>query len=236
MRAAFLTSLCIVAAAAPSARADGLIYQLPVDGAQIRYDIELTISVAGQDLDLKGSVVVSSVGQTTVENEKCRWIEFKMIMNADGQERITITKALIPEAHIGKGKSPMEHLVRAWAKEGEGEAQEVKDFKSPQATLLRAFLAAPPKNVAELANVEIDGKLGKLECPGITGDGEFDVENSTIGIHYENRLHEKAPFGVVSAVWKFDIKNNGQVAIAGTLKFIPTDSNTTALSDLPDKK
>jgi hypothetical protein len=51
----------------------------------------------------------------------------------------------------------------------------------------------------------------------------------------ENRLNEKAPFGVVSAVWKFERKQNGQAMGTGTSKLTLADINTTALSELPDR-
>jgi hypothetical protein len=101
---------------------------------------------------------------------------------------------------------------------------------------LRVFLAGPPRNSADLDKTEIDGKLGKLECAGATGENEFELEDSTVGIRFENRLHEKAPFGLVTGNWKFEFKNNGQVALSGTYKLTLVDTSTTALSDLPDRK
>jgi hypothetical protein len=235
---AVLRSGAVVAAVvlAQTARADGLIYQLPEDGAQVRYDTETRTSVGGQEISSKGSVTVSSVDAVQVDNEKCRWIEIKMISNDDGQERLVIAKALIPEKHLGKGKSAGEHMIRGWVKDGDTEPQEVKDLKSPQALPLRAFLAGPPKDPGELDKVEVDGKLGKLMCAEVTGENEFETDHSTVAIRFENRLHEKAPFGLVNGTWKFEVKNNGQVAIAGTFKLTLVDTSTTALSDLPDRK
>jgi hypothetical protein len=230
--AAFLTATAVT----QTARADGLIYQLPDDGAQVRFDTEITTSVGGQDVGSKGSVTISSVGAVLVDNEKCRWIEMKMISNDDGQEHLVIAKALIPEKHLGKGKSPGEHMIRGWVKDGDNEPQEINDLKAPQALPLRVFLAGPPKDSGELDKVEIDGKLGKLACAGVTGENEFETDDSTVAIRFENRLHEKAPFGLVNGNWKFEVKNNGQVAIAGTFKLTLVDTSTTALSDLPDRK
>ncbi len=219
-----------------TARADGLIYQLPEDGAQVHYDTEITTSVGGQDVSSKGSVSISSVGALLVDNEKCRWIEFKMISNDDGQERLVIAKALIPEKHLGKGMSAGDHMIRGWLKIGDNEAQEIKDLKAPPALPLRVFLAGPPKDSGDLDKTEIDGKLGQLECAGVTGENEFQSEDSSVVIRFENRLHEKAPFGLVTGNWKFEVKNNGQVALSGTFKLTLVDTSTTALTDLPDKK
>jgi hypothetical protein len=234
MRASLFPGLFLAAALTQTALADGLIYKLPEDGAQVRYDLE--IAIAGQDTRVKGSLTVSSVGKATENAEDCRWIEFKMITSDDGQDHIVISKALIPEKHLGKGKSAAENVIRGWIKEENGEPFEIKDLKAPQAVALRAFLAGPPKNAGELEKKEIDGKLGKFECPGATGELEIESDIGTIGINLENRLHEKAPFGLVTAAWKFELKNNGQVAVAGTFTLTPADTSTTALSDLPDKK
>ncbi|MGE5193891.1 MAG: hypothetical protein ACM3U2_15455 [Deltaproteobacteria bacterium] len=234
MRKCILAGLLIATGLAQPARADGLIYQLPEDGGQVRYDME--IAIAGQEQSVKGSMTVSSVGQVMENGEKCRWIELKMITQDAGQDRVAISKALIPEKHLGKGKSAAENMIRAWIKDAETEVVEIRDIKAPQAALLRAFLAGPPRNPGELEMIEIDGKLGKLECAGATGEMETESDIGTIVINVENRLHEKAPFGLVSAVWKFEIKNNGQVAVAGTFKLTLADTGATALTELPDRK
>jgi hypothetical protein len=234
MRLFLFAGLFIAVALAQPALADGLIYKLPDDGAHVRYDLE--IAITGQDAKVTGSLSVSSVGKATENGEDCRWIEFKMIVNSEGQDHVAISKMLVPEMHLGNGKSGAENVIRGWIKEENGEPFEIKDLKVPQAVALRAFLAGPPKNAGELEKKEIDGKLGKLECPGATGEVEMESDLGTITINVENRLHEKAPFGLVSAAWKFEMKNNGQVAVAGTFTLTPTDTSTTALSDLPDKK
>jgi len=233
MRTLLFTGCFLAAALAQSARADGLIYKLPEDGAQVRYDLEI---VTTGDNKVKGSLTVSSVGKATENGEDCRWIEFKMITSDDGQDHVIISKVLVPEKHLGKGKSSADNVIRGWIKDENGEPFEIKDLKAPQAVALWAFLAGPLKNAGELEKKEIDGKLGKLECPGATGDVEIESAFGTITINVENRLHEKAPFGLVNAAWKFELKNNGQVAAAGTFTLTPSDSSTTALSDLPDKK
>ncbi len=237
MRRALLGGLLIAVGFVQSAFADGLIYGLPDDGAQVRYDMDMDVTVGGQQIATKGSVTVSSVGQTTVDNEKCRWIEFKMIFKEDDTERLTLTKVLIPEKHLGKDKSPGENLIRAWVKEGDMPATEIKDLKDPRAAAAAAFLAGPPKNPGELEKVEIDNvKLGKVASAGVTGDQELDGPGGTqVSINMENRLHEKAPFGLVTANWKFELKANGQTVVQGMFKLTLAEINTTALSELPDK-
>jgi hypothetical protein len=236
LRLLVFSALVFAAAATESALADGLIYQLPDDGAQARYEMAVGISVNGQDMNFKGSVTVSSVGQTTVGDDKCRWIEIKMVSLVDGQDRPLTGKMLIAEKELGKGKSPAEHVMRAWLKEGDAEAREVTDFKSVEFLPMRTFLAGPLQNPGELEKIEIEGKLGKLQCAGVTGTQAFEFGTAVLNINCEQRLHEKAPFGVVAADWKFDVKNNGQELATGTFKLTLTEVNNTALSELPDKK
>jgi hypothetical protein len=220
------------------ARADGLIYQLPANGASVRYDTETTGSFNGQERTFKGSVTISSVGETTVDGEKCRWIEIRMMNKPDDQERVAIAKCLIPEKDLGRGKAPGEHVIRGWFKQGDGEPQAFTDFKSVQGGGRRGpagYLVGPPQNPGELEKIEIETPLGKLACPAVTGTQDVEQGNGTTTITFENRLHEKAPFGVVSAVWKFERKMNGQVTTTGTTKMTLADTNTTALSELPDR-
>lgn len=237
MRCSLCVNLFLIVGLSSAARADGLIYQLPDDGMQVRFEMEIDVNVAGQQTSTKGSVSVSSVGQMTIDNEKCRWIEFKMIFKEDDQERLNLAKVLIPEKDLGKGKSPGANLIRAWVKEGDMPAVEIKDLKDPRTIAVAVFLAGPAKNPGELEKVEIDSpKLGKISSAGATGEQEVDGPGGTqVGINMENRLHEKAPFGLVTANWKFELKANGQVALNGTFKLTLADVNTTALSELPDK-
>jgi hypothetical protein len=235
MRPLLLTGL-VSCALLTQARADGLIYQLPANGASVRYDTETTGSFNGQDRTFKGSVTISSVGEATVDGEKCRWIEIRMMNKRDDQERVSIAKCLIPEKDLGRGKAPGEHVIRGWFKQGDAEAQAFTDFRSAQGGgRLGMYLVGPPQNPGELDKTEIDTPLGKLACPAVTGTRDVEQGNGTTTITFENRLHEKVPFGVVSAVWKFERKMNGQVVGSGTTKMTLADTNTTALSELPDK-
>ncbi len=232
----FAATVLLVTALSPTVRADGLIYQLPADGMSVRYDTDaMFMNSNGQQIMVKGTLTVSSVGQTTVNNEKCRWIEFKNVTKSDQGDRIIIAKCLIPEKNLGKDKSPGEHMIRGWIKRGDMELA-ISDIKSPAGRMLLVWYLAPPApNAKELDKTEIDSPLGKLECLGVTGEQEFQRDNGLLSINFENRLHEKAPFGVVSSVWKFELKNNGQVMGTGTIKMTLAEINTTALTELPGK-
>ena len=148
--------------------ADGLIYRLPKDGASVRYKMELVMERNGMQMTGDGTLSVSSVGQMVVDDEKCRWIEFKMKMKLKGRERTIIGKVLIPEKHLGKGKTPIDHVKKCWLKEGEGEAKEI-DARGQRGGPLPVFLSGPLKDVKKLKPEVVESKLGKLSCEGLTG-------------------------------------------------------------------
>jgi hypothetical protein len=236
MRMCLLAGLFITTTITEGARADGLIYQLPKDGASATFDLEVTHSRNGQDQVAKGSLVMSSVGEVMVENEKCRWIEFKLALKLDERERVSLVKALIPEKHLGKGQAAGEHMLRGWARQNDGTAVEIKDTRSHEVGPIAAFLSGPAKDPRSLEKTEIDGKLGKLQCPGLSGETALEQGGSTFDLKFEHRLHEKAPFGVVTSTWEFERKNNGQVGESGKFKLTYSDSQTAAVSELPDNK
>jgi hypothetical protein len=236
MRSIMLAGAVLVVLSTQSTRADGLIYQLPPDRTQVRYETEGTSVINGEKLVVKGSLTISSVGKSIAEGEECRWIEFKNVFQTDMGERIFIAKFLIPKKHLGRGKSAEKHMIRAWIKRDGSEPQEITDLESPGSRMLVGYLAGPI-NPEELAKVEIETQaLGKLSCGGVKGRREFqDEDNGSLTIHFETRLNEKAPFGVVSALWKFERRVDGKVESTGATKMTLAEMNTTALSELPDK-
>jgi hypothetical protein len=230
-----LLSVFILMMLAALARADGLIYQLPPDGTSARYDTESTATVDGQERTSKGSLTISSVGKAQVDGEDCRWIEIKSITRVNDTDRISITKCLIPEKFLAKGQSPGEKIVRGWSKFGDNDVQELRDTAGPRGRLLPFYLAGPAAVTTDLDPIEVESKLGKLPCKGVSGEQEFQRDNGSVGIKFENRLHEKAPFGLVSARWQIERRVNGQSMGQRTIKLVLADVNTTALSELPDR-
>ena len=228
--------LLIAPALAQPVQADGLIYQLPKDGASVKFDMELTNSRNGQDHATTGTLSVSSVGESTVAGTKCRWIEFKTVVKIGERERSDFIKVLVPEQHLGKGKSPRQHIVRAWIRQEDGEPMPVKDFEDPRAMALALYLADPPNKPGEIEKIEIDSKLGKLQCVGASGELEFKRRSGAVTFNFENRLHSKAPFGVVNCVWNFVERRDGEVFETSRMKLTLTDTGAAARSELPDSK
>ena len=238
-RAPVLAALFAIAVVAQPACADGLIYALPEDGTSVTFDVELTINELDQTT--KQVLTVSSVGETTIDNEKCRWIEFTLdagLRYSDGKARPEVYKALISEKHLGRGKSAATHFIRGWAKNLTDVPKLVKDLNLKnrlEAFWLALFLANPSTNARDVEKAEIENSnLGKLVCGGIAGVQEYEgPAGLKLNINFENRLHEKAPFGVVSALWKFQITAGGETEYSGTFKLTLRDVTTGVTSNLP---
>ncbi len=107
------------------ARADGLHYQLPEDGAWVRFDIEGSRGPEGMKVELEGSLKMASVGRTRVGDEDCRWIELEWNLEEGRNSVAVIAKVLVPERYLKEGESPLDHIVRGWARVDDGPPQDV---------------------------------------------------------------------------------------------------------------
>jgi len=215
--------------------ADGLIYKLPEDGTSIDYEMKVLIALSDLPVSGFGTVSISSVGQVVVDNEKCRWLEFKMEVKMPLNQRTVISKLLIPEKHLGRGKSPIYNVKKCWFKQDAGEVRELRDVKSQLDSRLVTFLSGPLKDLKKLEQEVIHTKLGGLSCEGSIGRFEFQQGNTTLAAEIEARLHDKAPFGVVTLGIELGLFDQDGLPIENmyvTLKL--TDVNKNAKSELPN--
>jgi len=234
-------TVLVLALAARSANGDGLFYQLPKDGLWVNYEFDAVLQEKGlQRENASGSIRMASVGQTSVAGEPCRWIEvkFEMIYGEQKIKQKPITaKVLIPEKHLGKGKDPLDNVVRAWKKKGSGAPKELKDFEDARDAPLPLILAPPLKNAKQLSAVETSSKLGELSCVGVTGTAQFLVDNrEQMDVTFENRLHPKSPFGVVASRWDIKVSKKGQTMVTMTWNLKLSDLGENAKSELPEQK
>jgi hypothetical protein len=179
-----LAGLAFVAAAS-LAQADGLLYQLPDDGASVQFELRITNDKENPRVE---TVDMRSVGRAG----DARWLEFKL----PEEESTKTLKVLIPERVLKEGESPMEHVVRAWSKSGDDlpvALSRVRDF------WLLIFLAGPLSDITKLESEEIDSPLGRLKCEGLTGRAHVREDDGyEEDLTYQIRRHKDAPFGVVS--------------------------------------
>ena len=81
---------------------------------------------------------------------------------------------------------------------------------------------------------EMETKLGKLKCEGITGSTTFEEGRGKATAEFENRLHEKAPFGIVQSVIQVSTERDGTTRREGTLTLDLAETGQDAKSKLPD--
>jgi hypothetical protein len=242
----FLLVVSLVSFSAAWGQADGLLHKLPADGAWAKYDSEwLGPSPAGELMVLrKGTMTVSSVGTESVDEEQCRWIEIRNLTIHDDQEVASVQKLLIPEKYLLAGLNPLGHVVRAWAMHpavNGGRPQEITEMTGEQARPIRALtdmFFGPPGEIRVLDDEVIDTrKSGKLNCPGVAARYILKRGNLESIFDYETRLHDKAPFGVVTFRSESIHKEDGQIKIPKYVTILRlADFGTDAKSALPDKK
>ncbi|MBW3539746.1 MAG: hypothetical protein KY476_05705 [Planctomycetes bacterium] len=224
-------AFCSIVATSAACRADGLFYKLPEDGVWAQYDLKMEPPRGDEEPLVEGSFRMASVGSTTENGEKCRWIEMVIDIQHRGRAHKTIAKVLFPEKQLAEGKQPVEHIVRGWLKEGEREVHNVTEDLGP----MPAFLAGPLEDKKKLKPVTLDTPLGKLDCEGVTGTTAWDESGHTDTATIETRLNDKAPFGVVTSTIAMKREQNGNVRDRGKLVFTLTKTGTDAKSELPDQ-
>jgi hypothetical protein len=225
------------------ARADGAFYKLPKDGTWATYQVDASESGA-YPKSRKGSLRMASVGQVTEKGEPCRWIEvtWQLKVRENGKKARKDTrdtrkeKVLIPERFLAKHESPMDHIIRAWRQEEKGPPKEVKEPNDIGEGPLPILLSGPIKDGKTLAKTEVESKLGKLSCEGVSGRLELTSKyQGVFKFFLENRLHPDAPFGVVINHWTLESPPGLEVGTMDwTMKLI--DYGDKATSEMPDAK
>ena len=227
-RAVFLAACILVPVVA---RAEGLLYQLPQDGFWVTFDIQYTFRAEGVEQSGQQTMTMASVGKVVEGSEECRWIEFKIVATENGAERLWIRKLLIPVRFLKRGENPTIHVVRGWTQ------QENQGVEPAVAVHGRwpAFLAGPLQEVKRLPKQIVESGAGRLTCEGEAGWIQFTEGSLQTKVTFENRLHPKAPFGVVSAHMLFEITSAGsRQTIDSTASLVR--SGRGAHSELPQYK
>ena len=226
LRAAALACLLLTPL---TTRADGLLYQLPKDGAWVLFDLEMS----AKDRMTKGTLKMSSVGAVKVDNKPCRWIELKMTVKMDEREETYVAKLLAPEKDLREGGKPFENRIRGWLKERlDGEVAELDEKNQGPVPI---FLSSPLKDAKKLEPKIVESKLGKLKCAGVTGHIEYKEGEGKIKVTFETRRHKNAPFGVVTSNIKLEVERNGNRE-EFKMTFKLREVGKGAVSDLPDSK
>jgi hypothetical protein len=227
-----MAGLCALVSA--TARADGLLYQLPDDGSWVRFEANYTFKADGMEEPGQGTgtLTMASVGRVLEGPEPCRWIEFDVRLKDTGPEQVLIRKLLIPEKYLTKGENPTEHVVRGWAKFNDEDVQPAVPIHGRWP----AYLAGPLQDEKPLEEQLVESKLGALKCEGVTGWIQYTEGDLDMKVTFGTRLHETAPFGVVSSRMQFEMMREGKVlqTVDATAKLI--DYGTDAKTALPEHK
>lgn len=242
LRTTFFT-LTLVSISAGTALADGIVFQLPKDGKWVRYQVQgMEVDARSADKEkYQGSLTVSSVGTENVQEEKCRWIEFRHTWQnttrGDKDDRVRILKCLVPEKHLGKGKQAAKHVIRGWrsnylGSQGKGTPYRLRRsdgtirLGQPTSTLLQG----PTKQDQKLEAKLISTKAGKFKCTGVRSRFEFRGSR-TSAVTLTVWLNDAAPFGVVRFELEAKEGDGDKVTMIGTFE----EQGKNATSDLPNK-
>jgi hypothetical protein len=185
--------------------AEGLLYQLPKDGSWVRFAVQYTYKSAGLELAGQGTIDMASVGKIFEGSEECRWIEFNLHTKDSEGEHTLIRKLLISTKYLKKGQNATQHVIRGWAKYDSEDVERAV----PVHGRWPAYLAGPFQDEKKLNKQLVDSKLGPLMCEGVTGWIQFTEGNIHTKVTFETRLHQKAPFGVVSTRMVFEVTTDG---------------------------
>lgn len=246
-----LASLGVVLLVMVPVAGEGLLFQLPADGTSATFDLEMKGTIPpDKKLEGKGVLTMASVGKENRDGEPCRWIELAMKFHQtepEAQQVHVVTKVLVPEKHAKAGAAPSDHVVEAWRKStstnlGTGKTSEEKvralNLKRPRGPGDVFPLFGPYKDAKKLAKQEVESGLGKLDCEGLTGTWTFKREDGvsthTTVIHFENRLHPKAPFGVVTLTMKQQDERDGKPTGSVTMTMRLSKVSTGAKSELAE--
>ena len=222
MRRHLILILVLTALTAATARADGLLYQLPEDGAWAQFEVRIT-NRAGSTRTAQ--ITMRSVGRVQ-ENEACRWIELKLPI----EESTQVVKLLVPEKYLKEGQAPLDHVVRGWRKLGD---EVPVTLTNPHTFWLLVLLPGPLDNVKKLDREVVESKLGRLECEGLTGRTHVKEEDGyEEDLAYTIRRHPKAPFGVVSCRFECKVLFGGKLKDVVNFQLKLTDFGKEAESEL----
>lgn len=240
MRTTLITAtVAAVCAMSVTARADGLIAKLPEDGTWATYKSEGYKERGNKSReDVTGLLKISSVGTTSDSGRPCRWIEIEHSYRTDNGDKRQTEKLLIPEKYLMQGEAPAEHIVRGWSQfdplpdEGKPHAVDVLNGK-PYPRGAAFFLLGPAAGAVELAPIAVRCKLGNPPCDGRKGTYRMTIKNGDrtgeVSGTFELRLHDDAPFGVVSFEQTV-VAPDGRESM---MRFVLDDFGTAATSRLP---
>lgn len=240
---------------AGSAFADGLIFQLPPDGTWAKYAVAAegegkAEGVPKMDLAMTGTLTISSVGEVTRNQQKCRWIELKFENPKSKGHKKLLLKMLIPVDRLKRGDDPLSHSILTYFSLKPIDENKLKSFIEEgfnrvqyEIDRFRTDFPAPLENSKNLMRETAETPAGKFEdCEIVTGTYNYDGPlhgggRSVFSGTYRITIHSKAPFGVVSMQVNADareIHDDFVGSFSATKTLVLSETGKNAMSDLPD--
>lgn len=222
----------------PSA-AEGLVHQLPEDGAWVRFEVngQGVASDGTVTVTVEGTQTIRSVGRAVVYDEQCRWIElesefqFERVGGNSGKST-EIIKLLIPEQFLTSGNNPCDHVLKAYRGSSAMTLRELDLTGNDARELLRMdeFFHAPLTEISELPATTIETEQQSWTCEGFRGERSGDG----VVFRTETRVNENAPFGVVTYKYEKERSRNNQSQGMRTMEWTFVESGKDATSAAPD--
>lgn len=228
LKTAMLFQTMIVLSMMPATvKAQGLIFSLPPDGTQVRYEgtykqiEERPDSNAGAlSLEWDRKLWIKSVGTEMAEYDgqmtACRWIEFKVITGKPSEEGTDpgiigarIYKVLVPEREVRGELVDAEGIpvilipiVRGYRRFGEGEIVEVKSGVL-QVYPLISLVAHFPQMQADPTEQDPAIKLGPVSATQMSGRSVIESPSTRTTNTTDLWRSKEVPFGL--AKWTVKI-------------------------------
>ncbi len=227
--AALLASLVLAVASPGRGRADGLVRQLPEDGAWASF---YCTEEFDDGLKREHYVTIKSVGRERAGGEPCRWVELAYHRDAARTKGTGgAWKLLIPEKHLGPDGDPLGHVVRAWRKGADGLQPGGLDDGRPRLDLVMPPAIPGLKEVRD--EQHFDWQRGRLTSTrALVGAARHAHRVEMVQTSYRLALSDRVPFGVAGA--KIELESN--IGYKGTVQYWLVDMGSGATSDLPDAK
>ena len=162
------------------------IYSLPPDGTWVEYEWVLQ---TGNGNKIPGTLRISSVGQTQVDNLAHRWVEIKLTARKGKKPFIRYRKLLINEQVLAQRKVFHNAVKQCWDRIGmDGPTtplpiRKINDFLG-MGLVTDAALHRQPKSI------ELVTKIGKFETGHVRTESNLSPSRD-----YRGWLTEKVPFG-----------------------------------------
>lgn len=235
-----LRAVMVVAclSAASLAQAEGVIQRVPEDGTWVRYHVAWKIS--GDLVNQRqgtGTWTIRLVGTRTVNDIRCRWIEFEERLSVDGASDAgepTVEKFLVPEHSLQPGGNPLNDVIRFWVGSKDGTPEKLEGPWSGIAESV--FLPASKRMEQGLEPRIVEYQRGKLETgPGLIEQAHpTDRRGRQATIDYHLWKHPEVPIGTAAARIELTIPIDAELRWRWVRELTVLDFGTGAKSSLPE--